>query len=137
MKRIAIALLLGAAAGACTTAPEQQPRRSPAGQQSLSRLLAGKTAGKPISCMQHYLSADMTPIDGRTVVFHSPGTAYLVQLSPGCDELARGGYALLTTERGGMGLCTGDIARVLDTTTRFTVGSCGVDRIVPYSSRRY
>lgn len=137
MKRIAIALLLGAAAGSCTTGPEQPPRRSMEGEQSLSRLLAGKSAGQPISCMQHYHSADMTTIDGRTVVFHSPGTAYLVQLSPGCDELGRGGYALLTTEHGGTGLCTGDIARVLDTTTRFTAGSCGIDRIVPYSTRRY
>ena len=136
MLRIAIALaILGVVAG-CTTAPEQPLRRTAEGQAALARLLAGKSAAQPISCMQHYYFSDMTVIDGRTVAFHAPGTAYVVQLSPGCEEIASGGYPLLTTERGGIGLCTGDIARVLDTTTHFTIGSCGIDRIVPYIARR-
>jgi hypothetical protein len=31
-----------------------------------------------------------------------------------------------------MGMCRGDIARVFDTTNHITVGSCGIDAIVPY-----
>ena len=131
-----MALLLLGGAAACTTTADQPPRRTAEGQAALTRLLAGKAAARPVSCMQHYHFNDMTVIDGRTVVFHSAGTAYLVQLSPGCESLANGGYALLTNESGGTGLCRGQIAHVLETSSRFTAGSCGIDQIVPYTARR-
>jgi hypothetical protein len=105
-------------------------------QQRLQSLLAGKTAGRPISCLPSYNQNDMQIIDGRTVAFRlGARTVYLMHLSPGCELLnGGGGYALVTKEFGGMGLCRGDIARVFDTTSRITVGSCGVDSIVPYTT---
>ena len=106
------------------------------GQQALGRLLAGRTASAPVSCMPHSSFSDMTVIDGRTIAFRSAGRVYLVQLSSGCEPIAGGGYALQTTERGGTGLCTGDIAHALDTVNRFAIGSCGIDSIVPYAASR-
>jgi hypothetical protein len=125
-------LLLGATVASCA-APEPY-RQSPQAQQDLQRLLAGKAAGKPISCMPNYNMNDMQIIDGRNVAFKlGSRTVYMMHLSPGCQLLGAGGYALLTHQFGGLGMCQGDIARVFDTTTHMTVGSCGIEQIVPYT----
>lgn len=132
----AVVLILGAAAlASCTTAPEPY-QRNPKAEQALATLLAGKVAGSTMSCLQTYNTTDMQIIDGRTVAYKLGGrTVYLMHLSPGCEMLSpNGGYALLTRQFGGMGMCRGDIARVIDTTSRTTVGSCGVEGIVPYTT---
>lgn len=126
------ALAAAVTLASCTTAPEpHQP--SPQVQQDLARLLAGKTAGPKMSCLQNYNAYDMQIIDGRTVAFkQGASSVYLMHLSAGCDQLAWGHYALLAKQFGGMGYCQGDIVHVLDTVNHFTVGSCGIDAIVPY-----
>jgi Family of unknown function (DUF6491) len=134
MRIPAIVFLSGLAAASCATAPEpDQP--SPRAQQELSQVLAGKAAGAAVSCLPSYNANDMQIIDGRNVAFRMGSRlTYLMQLSPGCHLLGAGGYALLTHQFGGMGMCRGDIARVVDTSSRMTVGSCGIERIVPYSA---
>lgn len=127
-------LLIGGALASCTTAPEpSQP--SPSAQRELATLLAGKTAGPPVSCLQSYNTNDIVFIDDRNVAFRlGSQTVYLAHLSPGCHGLGSGNYALLTRQFGGMGMCRGDIAHVFDTTNRLTVGSCGIDAIIPYKA---
>ena len=118
----------------CTTAPEPH-HLSPRAQQELSQLLAGKTAGPSVSCLPPYNANDMQIIDGRNVAFRlGSRQTYLMQLSPGCHLLGAGNYALLTRQFGGMGMCQGDIAEVVDTSARMTVGSCAIDRIIPYTT---
>jgi hypothetical protein len=131
--RALAALLVGAALASCTVAPEPvQP--SPMAQRELAALLAGKVAGPPVSCMPNYNVYDMRIIDGRNVAFRMGGrSVFMMQLSPGCEMLGTGHYAMLTRQFGGMGYCQGDIVHVVDTTSRFSVGSCGIDRIVPYT----
>lgn len=132
MMRCLAAMLSVAALASCTTTPEpHQP--SPQAQQDLARLLAGKAPGPKMSCLQNYNTYDMQIIDGRTVAFkQGASSVYLIHLSPGCDQLGYGHYALLAKQFGGMGYCQGDIVHVLDTVNHFTVGSCGIDAIVPY-----
>ena len=125
------ALSVAAALASCTTAPEPY-HQDPRAQQELAQLLAGKTAGPPVSCLPSYNANDMRVIDGRNVAFRlGSRQVYLMQLSPGCHLLGTGGYALLTRQFGGLGMCQGDIAQVVDTTARMTVGSCGIERIIP------
>jgi hypothetical protein len=127
--------LIGAALASCTTAPEPSQRNAKK-ERELQTLLAGKAAGAPVSCMPNYNSNDMRIIDGRNVAFRlGSQTVYLMHLSPGCQLLGSGNYALLTRQSGGMGYCRGDIVQVFDPTSRITVGSCGIDEIVPYSRR--
>ena len=124
-------LLFGAALASCVAPEPVHP--SPQAQRELATLLAGKTAGPPVSCMPNYNSYDMRIIDGRRVAFRMGGRSlFLMQLSPGCELLGSGHYAMLTRQFGGMGYCQGDIVHVVDTTSHFTVGSCGIDRIVPF-----
>lgn len=126
-------LCLAALLGSCSMAP-QPLVRSPSGQRSLDMLLTGKVAGPPVSCLPSYNANDMSIIDGRTVAFRvGTGTVYMMQLSDGCGLLGSGNYALMTRQFGSSGLCSGDIAQVIDTMNRQTVGSCSIGPITPYT----
>ena len=116
----------------CTTAPPGPPMRSASGQRTLDRLLAGKVAGGPLDCIPNYNINSSSTIDGRTIVFDRPGSAYLVHLTPGCEMIDNGAYALLSRQFGGLGLCRGDIQHVIDTVNRMNAGSCTVAEIIPY-----
>ncbi|HEY7007105.1 MAG TPA: hypothetical protein VH392_11575 [Sphingomicrobium sp.] len=107
--------------------------RSADGQRTLDRLLAGKVAGRPTDCVPNYNISSSSTIDGRTIVFDRPGTAYLIHLTPGCEMIENHSYALLSRQFGGLGLCRGDIQHVIDTVSRTTAGSCGVAEIIPYT----
>ena len=135
MRGLTIALIASALAG-CTTAPAPMTRSAEAEAQ-LNKLLAGKTAGKPISCLPTWRSRDMVVIDDNTVVFRdSRRRVYRNDFRGGaCDELGNGFYTLVTKSTGS-GLCSGDLAQVVDVQTGFTVGSCVIGDFVPYEGPR-
>ena len=134
MRKIAL-LLMGATIASCTAYGPPPGQPTPRSNAELAQLLAGKVAGRPISCLPPYNSNDQRNIDGRTVAFRVvTRMTYLMHLTPGCELLATGNYALVTHQFGGMGMCQNDIVRVVDVMNRTTVGSCGIESIVPYSA---
>jgi hypothetical protein len=132
MRRISL-LLLSAAAASCTTAPPS-PTRTAQSQAQLQQLIAGKAAEKPISCLPSYNANDMVVIDENTVAFKSGSSrVYVAHMNGPCTNLGgAGNYALLTRNTGGLGLCSGDIAHVVDTSAGMTVGSCSFGEFIPY-----
>ncbi|WP_309661101.1 hypothetical protein [Sphingomonas sp.] len=125
-------LILTVAIGGC--APVQPVERSPQADAHLQSLLAGRTASPPISCLSDYRSNDMVVIDDSTVLFRDGRTVYRNDFQGGsCNHLGSGFFALLTRRTGGIGLCRGDIAEVIDTGTGMTVGSCVIGDFVPYT----
>ena len=80
----------------------------------------------------------MVVIDENTVAFRSgPSRVYVAHMNGPCSNLGgAGNYALLTLNTGGTGLCRGEIARVVDTQSRITVGSCSFGDFVPYAKPR-
>ena len=135
MRGLTIALIASALA-ACTTAPEPMTRSAEA-EAHLGKLLAGKTAGVPVNCLPSWRSGDMVVIDDNTVVFrNSARRVYRNDFRGGaCDRLGSGHYALVTRTTG-TGLCSGDIAQVVDIANGFTVGSCVLGEFVPYEGPR-
>jgi hypothetical protein len=127
-------LLIGVGLVACTTtAAQQQPLRSAAKQQEYDRLLAGKAAGPPLSCLPHYRSNDMVVIDESTIAFRDGSRrVYVNHMMGGCSNLG-GTYALVTKQYGSADLCRGDIGQVVDLTNHFTVGSCVFGDFIPYT----
>jgi hypothetical protein len=134
MRRISL-LLIGAAITGCSTTAQPPAMRSAENQARFERLLAGKVAGPPVSCLPSTRANDMTVIDEDTVLFRQGSSrVYVGHIAGGCNMLGQGGYALVTRQVGSSGLCHGDIATVVDTHSGFTVGSCVIGDFVPYSS---
>ncbi len=131
MRRLGCLLAIVALAS-CTTATPP-PTRDARAQARYEQLVGGKVAQAPISCLPSYNANDMVTIDGRTIAFRvGSSTTYIAHLSPGCELVATGTYALLSRQFGGTGVCRGDIQHVIDTSSHMTVGSCAIDEIVPY-----
>ena len=132
MRRISL-LIASSLLASCMAAATPPEGPTPAAAAEYQRLVGGKVAQAPIECLPNYYSNDMRTIDGRTLGFRVGGSrAYIAHLTPGCDLIGTGNYALLTRQVGGMGLCRGDIEQVIDTSTRMHVGSCTIAEIVPY-----
>ena len=135
MRNLTIALIVSALA-ACTTAPQPMSQSAEA-EAHLGKLLAGKTAGAPISCLQSFRSGNMIVVDDNTVVFRdSARRVYRNDFRGGsCNNLGSGRYTLLT-KSSGSGLCSGDIAQVVDLGSGISFGSCVLGDFVPYTNPR-
>jgi hypothetical protein len=130
--RVMILALAGVGLASCTTAP-QQTVRAPDKQAELAQLLAGKVAMRPMACLPHYQSSDMRVIDEETVAFRDGARRTVVaHLNGGCSNLGRPTSAMVTRQVGSPDLCSGDIARVVDTSNGITVGSCSFGEFTPY-----
>lgn len=113
----------------CAPVPPYSP--TPEARAELNKLISGKVAGTPMTCLAPYRANDMVTIDDNTIAFRMGSTVYVNRIQGGCSGLARGHYALVTRSIG-PGLCSGDIAQVADLTTGMTVGSCALGEFVPY-----
>ena len=132
MRRISL-LFIGGALVACTTTAAGPPVRTVKAQKEYDRLLAGKVAGAPVSCLQTYNQNDMVVIDESTIAFRDGSRrVYVNHMMGGCSNLG-GAYALVTKQFGSADLCRGDIGQVVDLTNHFTVGSCVFGDFIPYT----
>jgi hypothetical protein len=129
--RILCCLIAGSALGSCTMSP-QAPVPNAQAQTTYQRLVDGRVAKAPISCLATYRANDMVVVDDNTVAFRDAGTVYINHPPGGCPQLSSGHTALLTKQYGGPGLCRGDIAEVVDTLNRMTVGSCTLGDFTPF-----
>ena len=133
MRNIAL-IAAGAGLAACSTAPQPVVRTADK-QAEYVKLIEGKVAGPTASCLSPFNSNDMRVIDDNTVVFRqSASRVYVAHLQGGCPYLGRGGYAMVTRQVGGNGLCRGDIASVVDTGSGMSVGSCVFSGFTPYTT---
>ena len=99
-------LFIGAALASCSTTAQPPAMRSAQGQEQFQRLLAGKVAGPPVSCLPSTRNDDMTVIDEDTVIFRQSGSrVYLGHMQGGCNMLGQGGYALVTKQVRIVGHC--------------------------------
>ena len=128
---LVLATSLGVAA--CATVGAPVPRTAEA-QQQLNKLLAGRTAGKPQSCLPSFRAQDMVVVDENTILYRDGSKrVWRNDMNGPCNGLGRPGTALVTRVFGGSGTCRGDIAQVVDTSLGFTSGSCSFGDFVPYT----
>jgi hypothetical protein len=129
-------LVAGTILASCTYGPTPPPQPpSPHAMQEYQQLIGNKVAGAPVGCIPNYNANDMRIIDGQTLGFRVGGggsRAYIAHLSPGCEQIGHGNYALVGRQVGSLGLCRGDIQQVVDLTSHINVGSCTIAEIVPF-----
>lgn len=130
MRVLPILLSAAAALGACTSTPD--PGRAQRDSAKLQQALAGRAAGGPVTCLPAYRSRDMTVLDNGTLLFRDGRTVWVNQLAQGCARAGSLGYAMVTRNFGGTGLCRGDIVQLVDTSSGMFGGSCTVGDFVPY-----
>ena len=128
--------LIALAVSSCTNAPPPGPMAmAPGDQARLAALTAGKVAGPPTSCLPNYRSDDMIVIDENVIAFRDNARRVYINhmRGGGCLGLDGGRNALVTRSPTGR-LCSGDIAQVLDTSSRIMMGSCVFGDFVPFTA---
>ncbi len=129
-----IAGLLVAGCTAASMAPAPPPIARTADQAATwTRLVGGKVASRPVSCLPNWNMNDMSIVDPHTIAFREgTGRVNVVTLGPGCEALYNSMYTL-KTQQFGNGLCSGDIAQVVDMMNGgMTMGSCVIGTITPF-----
>ncbi len=120
----AAALALGAAA---IGTAEARPRES--GQQQLDRLLEGRVAGEPVNCIPSFSNDQVRIIDRTALVYGSGRTIYVNRpRNPGnldSDDI-------LVSRRFGSQVCSLDLVRLHDRSTRSYSGFVNLEQFVPY-----
>lgn len=100
------------------------------GEAKLAKLLAGRTAGKPVSCITTLNSSDLQVIDETALVYKAGKTIYVARPSHP-KQLRRDD--ILVTKRTGSQLCTNDSIRTVDRSGGFSTGAVFLDHFVPYT----
>ncbi len=128
--RLLAATLAMVVIAACAAQP-MEADTDPRGEARLTQALAGKVAGRPISCLPHYRNNHMEVIDRDTILFRDGRTSFVQHTNGYCyPNGRRGGYALVTQQYGNAALCRGDIAQVFDSTSQTFAGCCSFNNFL-------
>lgn len=104
----------------------------PQGEDKLARLIAGRTAGAPRSCIAQFPNNRSTTIEKVGVVYDVGGTRYVSRFKHGCDQLTQ--FTIIVTRTPTTQLCEGDIAQIYtNPLPSIQVGSCTFGPFVPYA----
>jgi hypothetical protein len=126
MRKIAIAL---AAATALLAGPALQAKAKLTPEQRLDKMLEGREAGTPRSCISNWDTRDMQILDGVAIVYRSGSTIYVNR-----PENARDldSDDVLVTHLTGSQFCRLDIVRTFDRASQFPNGFISLGDFVPY-----
>lgn len=123
------ALLVIAAIGTGAHAAGKESRAA-----EYARLLAGKTAEKPVDCIDtRFNRPSLSAYDGKLVYKVSNKLVYVSDTAGGCQAVARGDT--LVTNQFQQRLCRGDLARTVDLRTGINSGSCAIGPFTPYRAK--
>ena len=126
MRALAIALAATAlvAGGAAVQA---KSKLTP--EQRLDKLLEGRVAGKPTSCISTADTRDMEIIDGVALVYRS-GTTLYVNRPRNPEDLDSDDILVIRTN--GSQLCRLDMIHTVDRMGHFTTGFVNLGDFIPY-----
>jgi hypothetical protein len=125
------------AAGIGLAALGAQPaaaQRGRGGEAELAKLLAGRTAGRPVSCIGLRLNQSSRIIDRTAIVYGSGRTIYVNRPRSGAKSLDDDD--VLVTRTSGSQLCRLDTVRLVDRTARVETGFVSLGNFVPYTRPR-
>jgi hypothetical protein len=126
VRKIAIAL---AAATALFAGPALQAKDKLTPEQRLDKMLEGREAGTPRSCISNFDTRDMTILDGVAIVYRSGSTLYVNRPANAKDL---DDDDVLVTRLTGSQFCRLDIVHTYDRSSRFPNGFISLGDFVPY-----
>lgn len=101
------------------------------GEKRLAKLLEGRVAGEPVTCIRTLPSQRMQTIDGTAYVYGQGSTIY-VQRTRNPDRIDDND-ALVTNRVNATQLCRMDITTTIDPLTGIFSGAVFFDDFVPYT----
>ena len=127
-----LALVLAGAALALAASAATASRTSEAGEARLARMLEGRTAGKPVSCIDTLgSSTKMQVIDEVALVYDAGKTIYVAR--PADPNMLRRNDAVVMDRFSPSRLCVQDVMRTIDRYDGFTTGALFLQDFVPYT----
>lgn len=131
MKIAALAASLAVIAGlAAAPASAMASRPKLTGEAQLAKILDGRVAGKPVSCVQMNQTDDVTIVD-KTALVYKVGATYYVNRPTNADSL--NDNEILVTKTYTSELCRLDTVQLHDRTSRMWSGFVGLQDFVPYT----
>ena len=118
-----------AAVAALLAAPAAQARQPADGEAKLAKILKGRVAGEPVSCI-NTLNTRSTRIIDKTAIVYDAGSVIYVNRPHHPESLDDDD--VMVTRLTGSQLCNVDVVQLRDRTTGFYAGFVGLDRFVPY-----
>ncbi len=127
MRKIAIAL---ASAAALLAGPALSAKERLTGEQQLAKMLEGRVAGEPVSCIPLHRTSSSRIIDGTAIVYDSGRTIYVNR--PRHPESLDSDDVMVTRLHTSQ-LCRLDTVRMHDRNGLWYSGFVGLEDFVPYT----
>ena len=127
--KIATLALAAAALASAFSASAATDTIAAKGEARLAKLIAGRTAGSPVSCISTLDSSRLQVIDQTALVYDAGSTIYVARPS---DPKSLDSDNILIFNRFGSQLCRQDIIRTVDRYSGFTNGAVFLDDFTPY-----
>ena len=125
-----IVLSLAALAGVALTAGPAVARDRMSGDEKLAKLLEGRVAGEPRSCINTRVHSESQVIDGTAVVY-GRGRTIWVNIPSNARDLDD--HDAMLTRQYSSNLCRQDIVTTFDATGGFYTGNVFLTDFVPYT----
>lgn len=129
MPRIFATLAMIAAAGSLVGMPVEARARL-TGEERLAKLIEGRVAGEPRSCITTSPNANLTVIDKTALVYKAGGKVWVNRTAHPQD--IDDDDILVIRKFGGSGLCRTDTITLADRSTGMFTGVIFLDDFVPY-----
>ena len=126
MRKTAIVL---ASLAALLAAPAAIAREKLTGEQKLAKMLEGRVAGEPVSCIPLNRTQDSRIIDRTAIVYDSGNTIYVNR--PRFADSLDDDDVMVTVVHGNQ-LCRLDTVRMHDRSGMWFSGFVGLENFVPY-----
>lgn len=134
MKRILVILAATAVGSAGLAAATIAPDPSPRAEREFRALLAGKTPGEPVTCIDTRYSKPSLSAYGNKLVYRvDRKLVWVNDTAGGCENVARGDA--LITRQFQTRLCRGDIAQTVNLPAQVPTGSCALGQFTPYRAK--
>lgn len=127
MHKMALVLAAGAALLSGTAL---QARDNLTGEAKLAKILDGRVAGEPVSCIFMPMVRSSQIVDKTAIVYDAGSTIYVNRPVSGARDLDRDD--VMVTRLTGSQLCNVDTVHLRDRSNWFYTGFVGLGEFVPY-----
>ena len=100
------------------------------GEVGLAHALRGRTAGRPLDCLNLRYSRSTRVIENTAIIFESANTLYVNRPLNGADSLSPSSALLLQSLTGEV--CRGEGVRLFDNASKIETGVVFFGQFVPY-----